>query len=98
MREECHIESFSSRTCEHGTKGCAVKHSTCQEYVFGQNLINIHPSIYPKLIRLWNLGPRHYRDFLRSWHFSHGECEKILDKLQEWVKVQKDQNMYLNEY
>lgn len=60
---------------------------------------NVHPSIYPKLIDLWNKGPRHYRDYLCGWGFTHGECEKILDKLREWVKLQEmDKVDYINEY
>jgi hypothetical protein len=49
---------------------------------------NVHPSVYPKLIALWNKGPRHYRDYLCGWGFTHGECEKILDKLREWAIVE----------
>lgn len=64
---------------------------------------NVHPSVYQKLIQLWNCGPRHYRNYLRSWGFTHGQCEKILDKIEEWVKLQSDQyryenNLYINEY
>lgn len=72
--------------------------NTVFEYGFGAGEINIHESIYPKLITLWNQSPRHYRNFLRDWYFTHGQCEKILDKIEEWVKVEQDQNLYLNEY
>lgn len=58
---------------------------------------NVHPSIYPKLIELWNRGPRHYRNYLQYWNFTHGECEKILDKIQEWSKL-NNKGEYLNEY
>jgi hypothetical protein len=35
---------------------------------------------------------------MRGWGFTHGECEKILDKAREWVILQKmDDVEYLNE-
>ena len=71
---------------------------TIHEYEFGKHYPNVHESIYPHLIKLWNISPRHYRKYLTGWHFTHGECEKILDKVQEWAKVQGNQDLYLNEY
>lgn len=59
---------------------------------------NVHPSIYLKLIRLWNLSPRHYRKYLTGWGFTHGQSEKILDNIEEWVKKQEDSVEYPNEY
>lgn len=59
---------------------------------------NVHPSIYPKLIHLWHLGPRNYKKYLTGWGFTHGECEKILNKIKEWEKAQGGSNLHPNEY
>lgn len=67
------------------------------EYVFGGSIC-VHESIYPKLIELWNRSPRHYRNYLTGWGFTHGQCEKILDKIEEWIKVNREVEFYINEY
>ena len=42
---------------------------------------NIHRSIYPKLIELWNKSPKYYRNYLRYWGFTRGEQDKIRKKI-----------------
>lgn len=63
--------------------------------------MNIHPSIFPKLIDKYNnggiFGPRFYYEYLKSFGFSRGEARKIKKIIMNWI-VETNYPIKFNNY
>lgn len=59
--------------------------------------MNLHTSIFPKLIDLFNRSPKKYYDYLYSFCFSRKEAKEILTIVNNWI-IETNYHTYLNDH